>query len=271
MYGAIIGDLAGSIYEYNQIKKVSTIKVNNIIEENSFYSDDTILTIAILDSMLTDKNFQKSLKEYGLKYLNYIPGYKPYFKTSFSPGFIKWLNQEEEGRSTGNGAMMRISAVGYLSNSLEEVEEYAKLATKPSHNTKEAIECATTIAKIIFLANHNYSKEQIIMQLNLNFNYKPFVKFNSTCQETIDNCLYATFTSNTFEEAIATVISYGGDTDTNACIVGSMAEALYGIPQNLINQALPKLPPKFVDILESGYTQIKHNQPQNTKKHQKIL
>lgn len=259
MYGAIIGDLAGSIYEFGQIRDVSNVSVNNIIEDNSFYSDDTILTIAVLDAMMNDKDFSGYLRKYGLKYLDYRPNYSPYFKTSFSPGFIKWLKQDGVGCSIGNGAMMRISSIGYLACTMEEVEEYTYLATIPSHNTKEAIDCSMLVSKIIFLARNNYTKEEIVDYLNIKLEYKPFVKFNTTCYDTIGNCLYALFKSNSFEDAIREVISYGGDTDTNACIVGSMAEALYGVPYELIDKANSKLPRDFVDKLSLAYGMLKNN------------
>ena len=253
MYGAIIGDLAGSIYEYDQINKVKEVKINNIIEENSFYSDDTILTIAVMDAMLNNKDFEFYLKKYAKEYMDYKPNISPYFKTTFSPGFTKWVNGSFNGNSAGNGAMMRISPVGYLSNSIEEVVEYSKLATIPSHNSKEAIESATTIALIIYLAKNDYSKEEIINILNLKYSYTPFKEFNYTCKSTINNCLYALFITNSYEEAIKKVISFGRDTDTNACIVGSMAEVLYGLDSDLINLANNKIPKKFIKVLEKGY------------------
>lgn len=86
MYGAIIGDLAGSIYEYNQLKQVKPIYMNKVIEKNAFYSDDTILTVAILH----DQNYEKYLRKYIKNYSNYTPDFRPYFKTSFSPKMIKW-------------------------------------------------------------------------------------------------------------------------------------------------------------------------------------
>ena len=120
MLGAIIGDLAGSIYEYNQIKKVSNVTINKIIEEDSFFSDDTILTIAIMDAILTKSSYEEKLKEWANKYINYLPDHKPYFKTTFSPGFTKWATSNVIGTSAGNGAMMRVSPVGYLFNTEEE-------------------------------------------------------------------------------------------------------------------------------------------------------
>ena len=89
MWGAVIGDLAGSIYEYGQTKEIIRIKTNKLIEENSFYSDDTILTIAVLDAMLTDKNFEEKIKTYTKEYSNYHPYVKPYFKNAFSQNFLK--------------------------------------------------------------------------------------------------------------------------------------------------------------------------------------
>jgi len=257
MWGAIIGDLAGSIYEYGQINKVSNIDIDNLITNDSFYSDDTILTIAILDGMLSNKNFNYYLKKYGREYIDYKPNFNPYFDKPFSPGFIKWLNNDEIGYSKGNGAMMRISPVGYLSNSMDEVYENSIMATSPSHNSNEALDSAAMVALIIYLARCGYDKKEIIEYLNIEISFIPFRRFNSTCYETINNCLYALFTSNSYEESVKKVISYGGDTDTNGAIVGSMAEALYGIDKYLIETARKKIPNEFIEILDRGYSKIK--------------
>ena len=249
MYGAIIGDLAGSIYEYNQIKEIKSIQVNEIIEEKAFFSDDTILTIAIADAILHDRDYDKYLREYIKKYKTYKPDFEPYFKNAFSPSLIKWSTGNYMGTSIGNGAMMRISPVGYLFNTEEEVIINSRLATMPSHNSKEAIDCATKIALIIFYLRKGLTLEKIYDKLNIKTNLKQFNHFNTTCTETIDNCLYTLYNSNSFEDAIKKIIALGGDTDTNACIVGSMAEALYGIDNELIEKANSKLPKEFVKIL----------------------
>lgn len=249
MYGAIIGDLAGSIYEFEQVKEVHEVEVKKIIEDNSFYSDDTILTIAVLDAILNDKDYDKYLREYIVNYSDYKPNFNPYFRYPFSPNTMKWGREKNIGTSIGNGAMMRISPVGYMFDSEEEVIENAKLATIPSHNTKEAIESATKIALIIFYLRRGLSLKEIYNKLNIEIKYRPFAKFNYTCSETIDNCLYALYNSSSFEDSIRKIISLGGDTDTNAAIVGSMAEALYGIDDELIKKANEKLPDKFKKIL----------------------
>ena len=253
MWGSIIGDLAGSVYEYSQIKEVSPIVVDELIKEDSFYSDDTILTIAVLDAILNDRDYNKYLREYGKRFISYRPDVTPYFKTSFSPGFIKWLKSDEVGLSMGNGAMMRIAPVGFMFDDLEIVREESEKATSPSHNNSESIKCAQVVASIIYLARNGYSKNEIIDLLDLNISFKPFAKFNYTCGDTIGNCLYAVFSTDSFESALREVISYGGDTDTNACIVGGMAEAFYGVDQSLIDMAKEKIPKKFVKVLEKAY------------------
>lgn len=256
MLGAIIGDLAGSIYEFDQFKKHKKITVKNIIEENAFFSDDTILTIAIADSIINNKNYGKTLKEYALQFENDIPKGIPYFEKMFSSGFLSWAKSNEEGHSQGNGAMMRISPVGYLFDNENEVIKNAYLATAPSHNTKEAIECATIVALIIFYARKGLSKEEIKTKLNLQIKTPSITEFNYTCPDTIDVCLYSLFNSNSFEESIKTAISYGGDTDTNACIVGSMAEAMFGISDELKQKAIQKLPNDFKKILDKCYKRV---------------
>lgn len=258
MYGAIVGDLVGSIFEYQQMREVTSIEVpSQMILKESFFSDDTILTVAILDAILHDQNYEYYLKEYGRRFVNYRPPVKEYFKTSFSPGFLKWMDGFSDGTSKGNGALMRISPVGYLFDTEQEVIHHATLATIPSHNSQEAIESAQKIALLIFYARQNLSKEQIIKKLNITLKYKPFQKFNTTCSDTIDNCLYALFTSDNFEDSVRKIVSYGADTDTNACIVGSMAEALYGMDDKWIEEANRKIPSQFVKILKHGYTKVK--------------
>ena len=252
MYGAIIGDFAGSVYEYDQLKQIKSINTDNIIDENAFYSDDTILTIAILDAILNDKNYDKYLRKYIQKYKEYKPNFEPYFKTSFSPNLIKWSETNNIGTSHGNGAMMRISPVGFMFDTKKEVIENAKLATIPSHNSKEAIDSATTVSLIIYYLRNGYSLDETYKILKLEPIYRPFLKFNTTCEETLNNCLYVLMISENFEDAIRKALLMGGDTDTNCAIVGSMAEASYGIDNELIECVNNKLPEEYVKILNKS-------------------
>ena len=256
MWGAIIGDLAGSIYEYSQIKNTKELQIQKLMPKESFFSDDTILTMAILDAILNNGDYGLYLRKYANMFKDYKPNFSPYFRGVFSPGFTKWANDNKVGNSTGNGAIMRISPIGYMFNTKKDVITNVKLATIPSHNTMEAINSAITVALIIYYARLGLTKEEIKTELNLKLTYKPFTKFNVTCLETIDNCLYALFNASNFNEALTNVLSFGGDTDTNACIVGSMAEALYGIDENLILETKAEIPNEFIKLLDKGYTRV---------------
>lgn len=122
---------------------------------------------------------------------------------------------------------MRISPVGYFFDNESDVIKNARLVTITSHNTEEAITGSTIVALIIFYLRKGFTREEIFKMLNLRVEYKPFNKFNTTVNETLNNCLYAFYVSNSFEDAIRKTLLMGGDTDTYAAIVGSMAEALY--------------------------------------------
>lgn len=256
MIGAIIGDMAGSIYEYEQFEKVRPIRIRKIIKKNSFFSDDTILTIAVADAIMSGCNYEEKLRLYAKKYSKCLPKGIKTFPTVFSKNFLKWVEGEVEGKSTGNGAMMRISPVGYLFNTEKEVLKNAKAAVTPSHNSDDAIKCAQTIAMIIYYFRNGLTKEEIINKLGLKIKKPVIEKFNYTCAETIDVVLYCIFNSSSFEDAIKKAISFGGDTDTNACIVGGVAEAMFGVDQKLKNECLKKLPEEFKEVLKRAYKKV---------------
>lgn len=254
MLGNIIGDLAGSVYEFEQISSFHPVVMKNVIEDSAFFSDDTILTIAIADAIVSYCPYSKKLREYAKKYDKYLPTIQPYFSSTFSPGFTKWAKSNKIGTSNGNGAMMRVAPVGFLFNTEEDVLDNAKLATMASHNSDSAIKSAQTIALIIFYARNGLSKYEIMKKLNINVVRPSITKFNYTCEETLDICLFSFFMSNSFEDAIRLAISFGGDTDTNACIVGGMAEAMWGISRELKEKAIGFLPREFKEILDKAYS-----------------
>lgn len=268
MWGSIIGDIAGSIYEYDQTKGVHPVEVDKIIDDNAFFSDDTILTVAVADAIVNgDDIYSKYIKQYGNEYRNYLPKFQPYFKTIFSPGFMKYLDGESDMKSEGNGALMRISPVGYLFNRPSEVASEAIWATGITHDNTVAKSDAMLVALLTYFFRQGCTKEQAIAEIKklenkgysfrpIDLKYKSFETFNKTCSETMDNVLYALFTSKDYEDAIRTVISFGGDTDTNACIVGGMAEALYGVPKDLVEQAKERVPKQFVKVIDSAYSMM---------------
>ena len=242
MLGAIYGDIVGSIYEYDQFKEIKEVNPKQLILPDSFYSDDTIETVAVIDAILNSKNYEKTLKQYILENLSYKPDFSPCFKNPFSPNIIKWAKGLTVGNSNGNGAMMRISPVGYLFDNEDEVKENAYLVTATSHNSSEAIESATIIALMIYYFRNGMSKEETYSKLKLPVIYQPFLKFNTTCKETLNNCLYAIYNSKSFEDAVRRILLMGGDTDTNCCIVGAVAESLYGIDDRQKDDVIEKLP-----------------------------
>lgn len=275
MYGAIIGDIAGSIYEYpefmdsikgsiNLERRLEIFKKQNLINNNCFYSDDTILTIAVLDSIINKISYEEKLREYGLKYGTVKLNRKNYFTNMFSPGFIKWCQSNSIGTSYGNGAIMRVAPVGYLFNNIEEVRENAFLCTYPSHNSKFAIKSAEIVAVVIFLARNGYTKKELleylkfVYQIELDYNLEVLQKtntFDGTCN-VLNKCLYLLFSADSFESAIRNTISIGGDTDTMACIVGSMAEAMYDEVE-LYKKDIEKIVPvEFSRLLNRGYKKI---------------
>lgn len=273
MYGAIIGDLAGSIYEYDEFKdslnkivnlkrRMERLHSKSLIPDDAFYSDDTILTIAILDAIISNSSYESKLREYGKKYKDKVPFSNNYFKYMFSPGFVKWCNGNYQGISNGNGAAMRISPVGYMFNSKEEVVNESRNATIPSHNSESAIKAAESVSLVIYMARNNISKDKIydevknISGYDLNYDIDLLRRtnsFNGTCDVTVPQAIYCALSSNTFEESIRKSISIGGDTNTIACITGSMAEALYGIDNKLIELSNEFIPEEFKHKLMLGY------------------
>lgn len=149
--------------------------------------------------------------------------------------------------------MMRISPIGYLFDTEDAVKENARLVTIPSHNSKEAVESATIIALMIFYFRNGLTKEEVFRKLNLLVKYEPFKKFNITCKETLGNCLYVIYNSTSFEDSIRKALLMGGDTDTNCCIVGSVAESMYGMSEKQKNDAILGLPNEYIKILKRVY------------------
>ncbi len=270
MYGAIIGDFAGSIYEYPEsidaknkivnLERRLSIYNNKLLTEKSFYSDDTILTIAILDSIINNISYEFKLKEYGLNYINHKLTNLPYFKSAFSPKFTQWCQGNYTGTSRGNGSAMRVSPVGHLFNTEEEVINESIKATIPSHNTVEAIESAKAVALTIYLLKKGLEKDYVINYVVNKFNFDINLDidhlqrtniFSCSAYKAVNEALYILSISSSFDEAIRHSISIGGDTDTITAITGSMAEVIYPIEKDYIDFVNEKLPSKFVKLIQT--------------------
>lgn len=275
MLGAIIGDIVGSFYEVEEIKALKSNpdkKRNyeeriNILERSTplftsdcSYTDDTVLTLAIASSLMNNISFEEALRKYGLSEVSL--GKDKYGRSRFGKGFVSWLNKEKIGDSYGNGASMRISPVAFFYDDLNYILEKTKEATIPSHNNEEAIICAEAVSTAIYLAKNNYSKEEIkaelIRRFDLNLSYdienlQRNYTFSSRSIESVPEAIFCFLESNSFEDCLRKSISIGGDTDTIAAISCSIAEAFYGIPENLKEKALLFLPPKYQKLINNFY------------------
>lgn len=247
LFGAVIGDVIGSVYEWNNIKTT----VFKLFSEKSDFTDDTVLSIAVADCLLNKKDYTKTYREYGRKYP--YRGYGGYFN--------QWLNSDDPKpyNSFGNGSAMRVSACGCLYDSLEETLNEAKRSSEPTHNHPEGIKGAQAVAASIFLARKGNSKNDIKNYIQNTFGYnlqrtideiRPYYRFDETCHGTVPEAITAFLESTDFENAIRLAISIGGDSDTIAAITGSIALAYYKhVPGEIGKKAWQKLPGEFRKII----------------------
>ena len=272
MLGAIIGDVAGSDLEVKEIRALKNktaisyedrIKIMDkttpLFNDRCETTDDSCLTIAIMDAIINNKSYEESLRDYGLKELNY--GLDKYGRSRFGKGFTNWLKGDSKCDSYGNGCAMRISSVGYLFDSIEEVKKQSRLATIPSHNHPESILCAEAVAVAIYLLRTGISKENLKSYIELNYFNLDFdleglrhnYKFKVRAIDSVPQAIFCFLESNDFEDAIRKSLSIGGDTDTVACITGSLAEAYYGVPDKLKKQVKPYLKDYMIPVLDQYY------------------
>ena len=272
MYGAIIGDVAGSYYEILEARARKNKQIRSYMEktmildkniplftEKSSCTDDSILNIAIMDAKLNNKDYKETLKEYGLRELEL--GKDIYNRGRFGKGFVKWLTGDYEGDSYGNGCAMRISSIGFLCNSLEEVKEESYKATIPSHNHEESIKCAEAVAVSIFLLRNGLPKEKLKEYIEKNYfkldynldDLRLNYLFTSRAIDSVPQAIYCFLESKDFENAIRISLSIGGDSDTIAAITGALAESYYGVPEDLIEKVNPYLRDYMNTVLEKYY------------------
>lgn len=249
MTGAIAGDIIGSVYEFDNIKTTDFPLFTN----ESDYTDDTIMTVAVADWLLNGGDLAKVMQRYGREY--------PYPTGGYGGRFSGWLREKDPlpYNSWGNGSAMRVSAVGWMFDSLEKTLEVAKETAVVTHNHPEGIKGAQAIAAAIYLARTGKSKQDIKLYIETTFSYdlgrtcdeiRPFYRFNESCQGTVPEAIIAFLDSSDFENAIRLAVSLGGDSDTLACITGGIAEAFYGIPEDIEKQVYDKLPGTFQKVIK---------------------
>lgn len=225
MIGAIAGDIVGSVYEFHPIKHTQF----PLFRADSFFTDDSVLTIALAQSILTGQPYLDVMLEFVNRYPN--AGYGGYFQHWIVSGIHAPYN------SYGNGAAMRISPVGFAYQTLDEVLREADHATSITHNHPEGIIGGQATAAAIFLARQGNSKKEIKSYIQTTFGYdlertidsiRPAYGFDETCQKTVPEAILAFLESDSYESAIRLAVSLGGDADTLAAIAGGIAEAYYG-------------------------------------------
>ena len=253
MLGAIIGDIVGSRYEFNNIKT----KDFELMNHNCFFTDDTVMSLAIAKAILECNGDYTNLSQMAVKYMQRI-GQK-YMSCGYGNKFYYWVlsNKPQPYGSYGNGAAMRVSACGIIASSIEEAKELSRKVTEITHNHPEGIKGAEATAVAIYLAKTGSNILEIRDYINTHYypmNFKlddirSSYNFNETCQETVPQAIEAFIESNSFEDAIRNAISIGGDSDTLAAITGSIAEAYYGIPADIRNHAITFLDERLLKIL----------------------
>lgn len=252
MIGAIAGDIIGSVYEFDNIKTIGF----PLFSRDSDYTDDTIMTVAVADWLLHGGNLVQVMRRYGREY--------PYPMGGYGGRFGQWLceTNPQPYNSWGNGSAMRVSAVGWMFDSLEKTLEVAKETAVITHNHIEGIKGAQATAAAIYLARIGKSKPEIRRYIQTTFSYdlnrtcdeiRPDYFFDESCQGTVPEAIIAFLDSTDFENAIRLAVSLGGDSDTLACITGGIAEAYYGIPDDFAEEILRRLPEDFVEVIEKLY------------------
>ena len=236
MLGALAGDIVGSIYEWNNIKTTQF----PLFQEHCRFTDDSVLTVALAESLLTGEEYGALMKRYFLRYPD----------AGYGGSFQRWARGESLGpyNSWGNGSAMRISPVGWAFDSLAQVLAKAKEYSVPTHDHPEGIKGAQAVAAAILLGRQGSSKREIKSYLVHGFGYdlsrscdqiRPEYSFVVSCQGTVPQALVAFLESSDFESALRLAISLGGDSDTLACITGAVAQAFYGgVPAPIARQTL---------------------------------
>jgi len=239
MIGAIAGDIIGSVYEHDNI----TITDFPLFDPHCRFTDDTVLTVAVADAIMTGADYGHKLREW----------YQLYPDRGYGGGFRKWAAFREirPRSSMGNGSAMRVSPVGFTFDTLEKVLEEAKKSAEPSHNDPEGIKGAQAVAAAIFLARTGSGKAEIKKYIERTFGYnlddpideiRKHYRFDVSCPRTVPQAIRAFLESEGYEDAIRKAISIGGDSDTIACMAGGIAEAFYGeVPQEIATFVLERL------------------------------
>lgn len=252
MIGSIIGDIVGSVYEFNNYRAKD---FEPFFHPKATFTDDTVCTVAVADALINNSCPAQTLKNWGERYWS---------NGGWGRSFALWLGSEslEPYGSYGNGAAMRVAPAGLLARSLDEAQSLSIKVTEVTHNHPEGIRGAAATASAVYLAKIGSSADEIRSHITKEFRYdlsrsvdeiRPGYVFNETCQRTVPEALICALEATNFEDAIRNAISIGGDSDTIAAIAGGIAEARFGIPEHLTADAWAMLPIDMRKVVTAMY------------------
>ena len=248
MLGAIAGDIIGSVFEANPIKTTDF----ELFSEWSRFTDDTVLTVATAQALMTGMDYAGAYRTFGRRYP----------RAGYGGAFMEWMMAEDAPpyNSWGNGSAMRVSPVGFAGRTMDEVLREAEKSAAATHNHPEGIKGAQAVAAAVFMGRQGVSKENIRRFITDQFAYdlkpaiariRPGYFFDVSCQRSVPQAIIAFLESVDVEDAIRLAVSLGGDSDTQGCIAGAIAHAYYGkISAEMEREVRKRLPGEFLLILD---------------------
>ena len=257
MYGAILGDMIGAPYEFDQGDKTKDF---SIFSNRTQFTDDTVMTVAVAQALMESEGqsddeikaaLVTSMQSWGRRYPH----------AGYGGMFARWLGERhpQPYGSYGNGSAMRVSSAGWLYDSIGETRRHARLSAEVTHNHPEGIKGAEATAAAIYMARTGSDKDEIRRYITDEFGYdlsrscdeiRPAYHHVETCQQTVHQAITAFLEGEDFEDVIRTAVSLGGDCDTLTCIAGGIAEAFYGVPQEMKDECRRRLPEDMLRVLD---------------------
>ena len=249
MMGAIAGDIVGSVYEHHPIKT----KDFPLFQPGSRFTDDSVLTIAVADAILTRCPYRDAVLKWGRRYPD----------AGYGGTFARWLQADDPApyHSWGNGSAMRVGPVGWAFDTEDEVLRQAQMIAEITHDHPEGIKGAQATALAVYLARTGADKAVIRTRIESQFGYdlartvesiRLTYEFDVSCQGTVPEALIAFLDAESYEDAVRNAVSLGGDADTLACIAGAVAEAFYGgLPDPIRTEVLARLTPELWAVVEA--------------------
>lgn len=253
MLGAIVGDIVGSRFEWDNYKD----KDFDLFDEECCYTDDSVMTLSVCSAFLKANADYTDLSDLVVKSMQQFG--RRYRWCDYGTSFFQWIlsDNPKPYNSWGNGAAMRVSACGWVAKTFEEAIELSRKVTEVTHNHPEGIKGAEAVTVTIFMAKSGYSKEDIKSYIEKNyykFNFtldeiRDEYDFEESCQNSVPQALEAFFEANDFEDTLRNAISIGGDSDTIAAIACSVAEAYYDIPEKIVNETMFYLDDELIRVM----------------------